>query len=169
MISTILRSFATTAAGVWLGAMILIAIVAQTTFSEMRQTGVSQPNAVAGRIMAKNFSKFDRIQWVCAALLVGSQVGRIALGERSKAEWVRLALMAGAASLFLYSAMELTPQIVNLQSEVAGVDAEAAAKAAFDSFHESSVRIAKINLVLVLAIVLSLATHRRPTTPEAVQ
>lgn len=152
-----LRALGTTAAGAWLGGMILIAIVAQTTFSEMRKTEVSQPNAIAGRVMAKNFSRFDAVQWICVGLLAASQLGRMAMGDRSRGEWVRLGLIAIAGALFAYSALVMTPGILGLQETVAGENAEVAVKAAFDSFHETSVRIAKVNLILVFSIALSLA------------
>lgn len=156
-----LRALGTTAAGAWLGGMILIAIVAQTTFSEIRKTDVAQPNAIAGRVMAKNFSRFDSVQWICVGVLVATQVGRMGMGDRTRGEWVRLFMIAAAGGLFAFSALVMTPRILGLQETVAGENAEVAVKAAFDSFHETSVRIAKVNLVLVLAIVMSLAMGGR--------
>lgn len=157
----IMRSLATTAAGAWLGGMILVAIVAQTTFSEMRATGVEQPNAIAGRVMAKNFVRFDALQWVLAGTLVVAQIGRIALGERAGVEWLRLILGFGATGVLAYSALYLTPQIVNMQAAAAGPDPDAAVKAVFDSFHHTSVGLAKVNLVVVLMLVLSLSWNIR--------
>ncbi|MBX3395101.1 MAG: DUF4149 domain-containing protein [Phycisphaerae bacterium] len=157
----IMRSFATTAAGAWLGGMILIAIVAQTTFSEMRATGVEQPNAIAGRVMAKNFVRFDTVQWVLAGTLVVAQIGRIALGERSGVEWLRMVLCLGATGVLAYGALYLTPQIVNMQATAAAPDPDAAVRSIFESFHQTSVRLAKLNLVVVFAIVLSLSWNVR--------
>ncbi len=155
--SALIRSLQATAAGVWLGGMILIAIVAQTTFSQMREAQVEQPNAIAGRVMARNFVRFETVQWVCVGVLAFGQIARMGMGGRGIGEMARLAMIGIAAAIFIYGATVLTPKIVNLQSTVAGTDPEAAVKAAFDAFHETSVRLSKINLVVVLALTLSLA------------
>lgn len=161
--SAFIRSVQATAAGVWLGGMILIAIVAQTTFSQMRDAQVEHPNAIAGRVMAKNFVRFEMVQWVCVSVLAFGQVARMGMGWRGKGEIARLAMIGVAAAIFIYGATVLTPKIVNLQSSVAGADPEAAVKAAFDAFHETSVRLSKINLGVVLVLALSLAwPSRRP-------
>ncbi|MCG8408570.1 MAG: DUF4149 domain-containing protein [Phycisphaerales bacterium] len=153
----LLRAIATSAAGVWLGGMILIAIVAQTTFSVMRQTGVDQPNTVAGQIMAVNFTRFDKVQMICAAVLVLSQTVLIIAGERKTTDWLRLVLILLATGMLLYSVTVLTPKITNLQSAVGTPDPEAAVKAVFDDFHDTAVRISKVNLVLVTLTLFSLA------------
>ena len=152
-----LRALATTAAGVWLGGMILIAIVAQTTFGTMRNTGVDQPNSVAGQVMARNFSRFDTVQSICAGVLVCYQALALIVGERSRQAWLRLGLILAASGLLLYGVLVLTPKIQNFQSAVVGPNAENAAKAIFDAFHASAVRVSKINLALVFLIALSLA------------
>jgi len=152
-----LRALATTAAGVWLGGMILIAIVAATTFSEMRQTGVEHPNAVAGQVMAKNFSRFDKLQMVCAAVLLVWQTAQLVVGRRRLGDWLRTAMILSAVGLLIYSAWVLTPRILDLQTAVASANPDAAVKAVFDEFHRTAVRVSKINLLLLAAIVLSLA------------
>lgn len=161
MMMGILRMVATAAAGVWLGGMILIAIVAQTTFTVMRTTGVEHPNSIAGQVMARNFSKFDKVQLICAGILIVWQVLRLVMGRRTIADCLRMALILLATGLLVYSASVLTPKITGLQSAVAGPDPEAAVKAIFDDFHETAVRISKINLILVAGIIFSLAWNPR--------
>ena len=160
MLMRVLRVLATTSAGVWLGGMVLIAIVAQTTFSQMREVGVEQPNAIAGRIMAVNFSRFDMMQMACAAVLVIWQAARLMSGRRGLGDWLRTGAILSAAGLLAYSTHVLTPRILSLQDTVAGLDSEAKAKAVFDDFHRSAVRVSKANLVLVAGIAFSMAWRR---------
>ena len=61
MIMKLFQAIATTAGGVWLGGMVLMAIVASTTFGVMRTTGVEHPDSIAGQVMAKNFARFDTV------------------------------------------------------------------------------------------------------------
>lgn len=157
MMMRVLRVLATTAAGVWLGGMVLIAIVAQTTFSQMREVGVEHPNAIAGRIMAVNFSRFDVMQLACAGVLVVWQSARLLSGWRGLGDWLRAAAILSAVGLLGYSTQVLTPRILGLQGAVAGPDSEAEAKSVFDDFHHSAVRVSKANLVLVAGITFSLA------------
>lgn len=157
MLTSILRAIAIAAAGVWLGGMILIAIVAQTTFQTMRTTGVEHPDAVAGQIMAKNFTRFDKVQMACASVLFGSQLLQLAAGRRTWMDWFRFGLTLAAACVLAYSGAVLTPKIAGLQSAVAGADADAAVRAVFDDFHESAVRLSKINLCLVAVLLGTLA------------
>lgn len=156
---TWVRAIAATAGGIWLGGMILIAIVAQTTFSEMRHTGIAQPNAVAGRVMARNFARFDTVQIACAGVLLAGQALLLTIDRRSARVWARLALTVAACALLGYSVGVLTPGIVDLQSSVA--ESDAAAKAVFDRFHATAVRIAKANLLIVFVVSLDLAVDRR--------
>ncbi|MFQ5430617.1 MAG: DUF4149 domain-containing protein [Phycisphaerae bacterium] len=164
------HALATTAAGVWFGGMILIAIVAATTFGEMRKTGVDHPNAIAGQVMAKNFARFDTIQIVCAAVILLWQIMQLVIRGRTALDWLRLVPIVLASGLLAYSVCVLTPKILSLQSTVAGADAEAAARAVFDDFHRSAVRVSQINLVLLVVILITLAWQRpdaRPATGDA--
>lgn len=160
MMMRVLRVLATTSAGVWLGGMVLIAIVAQTTFSQMREIGVERPNAIAGQIMAVNFSRFDAMQMACAGVLVVWQAARLLSGRRRFGDWLRTGAILLAVGLLAYSTQVLTPRILTLQGAVAGPDSEAEARAVFDDFHRGAVLVSKINLVLVTGIVFSLAWRR---------
>ncbi len=160
MLMRILRALATTSAGAWLGGMLLIAIVAQTTFSQMREAGVERPNSIAGRIMAVNFSRFDTMQMACAGVLVVWQAARLLSGRRGWGDWLRTGAILSAVGLLAYSTQVLTPRILSLQGAVAGPDSEAEASAVFDDFHRSAVRVSKANLVLVAGVVFSLAWRR---------
>lgn len=155
MLMRILRMLAGMAAGVWLGAMILIAIVAQTTFATMRTTGVDEPNSVAGQVMARNFSKFDIIQMVCASIVLLWQIAAWFGGARSLMHRVRFIAVAVAFCLACYSATVLTPRIAGMGQQLSVSDIEA--KAIFDDFHHSAVRLSQINLILVAFIAGTLA------------
>lgn len=161
MFMSLFRAIAQAAAGVWLGGMILIAIVAQTTFGVMRTTGVDRPNAVAGQVMARNFLRFDRVQLVCVCVLVAWQAAALILRPPAARDVVRSLLIVAAAGLFLYSSQTLTPRILDLQPVMAAADPDAAMTERFDEFHETAVRIAQVNLVLVLFITIEMALPRR--------
>lgn len=164
----VFRAIAHTAAGIWLGAIVMMAIVAPTTFSTMRTIGVEQPNTIAGKVMAKNFSRFDKVQMACGGVLVAWQLASLAQGRRNSRDLARTLILALAVALMLYSAMVMTPQIANMQADITAPDAEAAVKAAFDSFHTTAVRIAQIVMVLVLALNLEMSLPTRPAqVPEA--
>ncbi len=155
----VLRTLNIAAAGIWLGAMILIAIVAATTFSEMRTIdGIERPNYVAGRVMAKNFARFDRIQIACAAVLVLSHIGIAAAGRMRRGDWLRAPLILAAALLTAYGAFKLTPTIQNMQNVVAAAEnPEAEVRRVFDGFHHTAVTLSKINLSLVAILLFSMA------------
>lgn len=156
------RMLSIAAAGVWLGAMILIAIVAATTFGEMRTIeGIERPNYVAGRVMAKNFARYDRIQLFCAGVIVLSHVGLAAARGMRGGDWLRAPLLAAALLVTLYGAFRLTPTIQNMQDAVAGAaDPEAEVKRVFDGFHRTAVTLSKLNMALVAILLFSLAWSR---------
>lgn len=166
MILDLLRALAAAAAGVWLGGMIVIAVVAQTTFSEMRGIGVDRPDWIAGQVMARNFAKFDTIQMVCAALLLTWQAVVLVAGERGTSQWLRLAAILLASGLLVYSVTVLTPKILYLQSWAGQPEADAKARLLFDDFHRSAVRVSMMNLVLVTAILFSLAWRAPNARPD---
>lgn len=155
-----LQATACAAAGAWLGGMILMAIVAQTTFSVMRTTGVSQPNAIAGRVMATNFKRFDKVQIVCAVPVAAWAGTRLMSRSRQRRDWVRAGLAAAAGAILAYNAGVMTPRIESMQGDVAGADADARIKSAFDSYHSTAVRLAQANLLIVLALTLEIAAYR---------
>lgn len=154
----LLHALGTMAAGVWLGAMILIAVVAQTTFQTARTLGIASPDALAGKIMAANFSRYDKVQGICAAVLVVTQIVAPILRLRfSPRDRFRLSAIFVACICFVYGAMVLTPQIQQLQGPIDSSDVDDAIRATFDQFHKSAVMLSKINLVLLALIVLEMA------------
>lgn len=154
------QALACAAAGSWLGGMILIAIVAQTTFSVMRTTDVAQPNAIAGRVMAQNFIRFDVVQIACAAAVAAWAVGRVMSGTRRRRDWIRLGMVVAVCGILAYNAGVMTPRIESMQGDVAGADVDARVKAAFESYHATAVRLAQANLLIVLVLTLEIAEYR---------
>ncbi|MBI5764980.1 MAG: DUF4149 domain-containing protein [Planctomycetes bacterium] len=152
-----MRTLASAAAGVWLGGMIVIAIVASTTFGVLRTTDVSHPNTIAGKVMAKNFERFDRVQLACGGILGTWQAVALLAGQRSKRDIGRTVLIAAAVTLMLVSVLYMTPKIVALQPTLSSAESDAAVKAAFDEFHQTAVRLSQASLLFVLAIVLEMA------------
>src|SRR5262245_32536082 len=108
------RALAHTAAGIWLGGIIVIAIVAQTTFGVMRTTDVEKPDSVAGQVMARNFGRFNVVQSTCAAILVTWQIVSLGFCGRSVREWLRLSIIVAAAGLLAYEVAVVSPKIVNM-------------------------------------------------------
>ncbi len=157
---TLVRSIQTMAAGVWLGGMVLIAIVAATTFGEMRKTGVERPNAIAGRVMAVNFQRFDKVQSACAGMLIVGQCIVMAMGRRGGREWFHAGLIVACTGLLAYSMSVISPQILEMQSAVGSPDADAAVKAIFDKIHGTSVRVSQINLFVIAVLAISLGAGR---------
>ena len=154
------RALATLSVGAWLGGMILIAIAAQTTFEVMRTLGVATPDAFAGRIMAVEFVRFDKMQFICAALLVAYQIAQTIIGPRTGRDIFRFVLIVLACGFLCYSAFVVTPKILGMQDEVAGTTDEAL-RATFDAIHETSVLMAKLTMLVVLLIGFELALPRR--------
>lgn len=161
MFMTIVRAIAQTAAGIWLGAIVMMAIVAPTTFSVMRTVEVDRPNTIAGKVMAKNFSRFDKVQIACASVIAIWQIASLLMGRRTTRDKVRTGVILGAAGLMLYSATVMTPKIANMQADISAPDAEAAVKAAFDAFHATAVRVAQAVMVLVLILNIEMAMQQR--------
>lgn len=151
------RALAHTAAGIWLGGILVIAIVAQTTFGVMRTTGVEKPDMIAGQVMARNFGRFDVVQICCAATLLMWQTVSLAFRRRGPREWLRLSLIAAAAGLLAYQVTVLTPKIVNLQPLLAQADAEEAVRAVFRDFHQTAVRLSQALFVIVAAVMIEMS------------
>lgn len=152
-----MRTFATAAAGVWLGGMVVIAIVASTTFGVMKTADVSHPNTIAGKVMAKNFERFDRVQLVCGGILGVWQLAELLAGKRCKRDIVRAVLIAVAIALMLVSVLHMTPKIAALQPTLIIGETDTAVKAAFDDFHKTAVRLSQASLLVVLTIVVEMA------------
>lgn len=156
--SKLLHAIGTMAAGVWLGAMILIAVVAQTTFQTTRTLGVATPDALAGKIMAANFTRYDKVQGICAAVLVVTQIAAPILRLRfAPRDRFRLGAIFMACIFFVYGAMVLTPQIKQLQGPIDSSGVDDAIRATFDQFHKSAVMLSKINLAILALIMLEMA------------
>ncbi|MEK6643434.1 MAG: DUF4149 domain-containing protein [Planctomycetota bacterium] len=161
MILRLLRTLATAAAGVWLGGMIVIAIVASTTFGVMRTTDVARPNTIAGQVKAKNFARFDRVQLVCGGLLASWQVASFLSGQRSRRDVMRSVLIALAVTQMLVSALHMTPKIASMQPALGAADSEVVVKAAFDDFHKSAVLLSQATMLIVLAVLLEMTWPAR--------
>jgi hypothetical protein len=151
------RALAHTAAGIWLGGIIAIAIVAQTTFGVIRTTGVEKPDMIAGQVMARNFGRLDVVQICCAATLLMWQTVSLAFRRRGARDWLRLSLICAAAGLLAYQVAVLTPKIVNLQPLLAQENAEEAVRSVFQDFHRSAVRVSQTLLVIVAAVMIEMA------------
>ena len=157
-----LHTLCTIAAGVWLGGMILIAMVAMNTFRVMRSLDVASPDAFAGRIMAENFASFDKVQLICAAVLLAG-LGLTALIVRWRAATVvRLCLAIAATGVLVYSVQFLTPRITALQADVAAAQSDSEVRRIFEEFHASAVTLSRINLALLSVLLVSLAWSGAP-------
>lgn len=157
----LLRAVACTAAGVWLGAIIVIAIVAQTTFAVMPTTGVDRPNTVAGQVMARNFARFDSVQVACGGILALWQALELAAGRRARRDLARAVLIIAASVTMLVGVFVMTPKITNLQPLMSAADSESAVKTAFADFHRTAVRLSQATMFLVLVIALEMAWPRQ--------
>jgi hypothetical protein len=74
-------------------------------------------------------------------------------------------LLVAVCGILAYNAGIMTPRIESMQGDVAEADADARIKAAFDSYHATSVRLAQANLMLVLALTLEIAAYRGGREP----
>lgn len=166
----LMHTLSTLAAGVWLGGMVLLGpIVAKHTFRMMRTFDVAYPDAMAGKVMAASFVQFDKVQLICAGLLLLS-LGIVAVSARRKfAPVTRLCIAIVATGFLAYSVQFLTPKITSMQDEVATAETESKVRATFDEFHESAVLISKINLFLLAVLILSLGWTGPPRTTESTE
>ena len=162
--SKLFHALGALAAGVWLGAMVLIAVVAQTTFETMRTLGVAGPDVLSGKIMAANFSRYDKVQGICAGVLIVTQlltpIMRLRFSMRDR---LRLSAIFAACVLFGYGAFVLTPQLTELQGPIDPSGAEDGIRDVFDQFHKSAVMLSKLNLALLALIVLEMAWPQSET------
>jgi hypothetical protein len=150
-----------TAAGAWLGGLILVAIVAQSTFVTMRTTGVARPDSISGQVMAPTFIRFERMQMILAAIILMWAISRIASAGRNRRDWARLLMIVAAIGLLSYASQVLTPKIVELQPLLRSDAPAAEIKQRFDEFHRASVQTSKVLMVLVLALCFEMAWPRR--------
>ncbi len=157
-----LHTLSIIAAGIWLGGMIVIALVAMNTFRTMRTIYVANPDAAAGQIMAGNFEYFDTVQLACAAVLViGTGISAL-VSRRKFGPLTRLILSLIATGALIYSVQFITPKIEAMQHTVATADAESQVKQTFDEIHESAVMISKLNLALIGLVAFSLGWSGPP-------
>jgi hypothetical protein len=163
MLLTLLRVLTGLAASVWLGGLVAMAIVAQTTFGVMPATGVASPAAVAGQVMARNFARFDVVQIICAGLLALLQAAALATGQRGARVWARALLVLSACGALAYQVLLVTPRITGLQAAVSSPTVEAEVRAVFDGFHDSAVQVyrALLAILLVLMVDVGIGGDRR--------
>ena len=164
-----LHMLSTLAVAIWLGGMFFLGpFVAKNTFQIMPSIVSEHPRAAAGKIMAKNFTDFDRVQFACAGVLLVTLGISAMVADRKFGPITRLLFALVATSLLVYSAEFITPKLLSMQDAVAQVEDGSALQQKFDEIHKSSVRIASINLPLLAIITMSLgwAGPVRPFDPE---
>lgn len=164
-----LHMLSTLAVAIWLGGMFFLGpFVAKNTFQIMPSIVSEHPRAAAGKIMAKNFTDFDKVQFVCAGVLLLSLGITALVADRKFGPITRLVLALVATMLLVYSAEFVTPKLLSMQDEVAQVEEGSAVQKKFDEIHESSVRVSGANLILLAILTLSIgwAGPARPFDPE---
>ncbi|MEL6330425.1 MAG: hypothetical protein AAFR38_12270 [Planctomycetota bacterium] len=146
-----------TAAGLWLGTLVMTGATAAVMFGTSRELGPMLPefaaydgshaDLLAGAIQNQVFKLSDIIQFACATLCLASMIALIAflkLPVRTISTAVRLCSLGLALGIFSYYLMILTPRMqTNLKqyydaARLGQLETAAEARARFDADHPTA-------------------------------
>ena len=162
--------------GTWAGTLVAIAVAAPTVFETVRAheprleagpyarpaLAADAPDILAGGIVGHVVARLERVQWVCATVVLAALVlecgpfrRRLARGIASPANVMRVALIAVALGAATAHVVWAEPAVWRLRKQMYGPDVSAAARTSIERrfawYHETSERLLAGQLLLVAA------------------
>jgi hypothetical protein len=159
----------------WFGGLLFVAIAAPVVFRTVRDADPTLPKVLSvnldgqhatllsGTIVGNILESLRRVQLICAGILLLAILGQWFFIDRNDKEQlvgaiVRTALYLGAVAMLLYDWRVVWPRIQQYRNEYIDhadePDVANPAKENFDRYHQESVTIVGIMLLLLLGMIL---------------
>ena len=161
MLVTILK---TLSLGIWLGAIIMLGIMAGTVFH------LAPSRTLAGMLIGAVIAKMNILEWVCAAIALLSSAWLLVHNWNGARKW-RIVEFGGillATALLWYYSMVVNPHLNDLRQQIGDFDhpqatpAYVQARDEFDAGHKLSSTLVQINMIVILgSFMLSIVNLRR--------
>lgn len=174
MIARIVNGIYYTFAGLWFGAMVMLAISAAVTFKTVRaQMPAAEPaaqNIFAGNIVGNLIDALAVVQMICAVVIVVCIILQSTAFsyqlKRGMVNYLRVALLLVPVALLAFDRLHVNPTIrIHRAAMVETNDADA--KAAFDQYHTLAERLGGATTFLLAgAILISPLALQRETGPS---
>ncbi len=153
----VVRYVALLALVVWVGGMILLAlIVAPSTFGVLQAADPVSGRVLAGSLFGAILGNFHVVEYVCALVVLVCLFAIKFVGPPPHAFIPRVAIVAVMLMLAVVSGLPVARQIARVQSEISGpVNALPAAdplRVRFDRLHQTSTALMTINMGLGLVL-----------------
>lgn len=114
-----LRYAALLSLAIWAGGLVMLgAIAAPAAFDVTASRGVIDGRAVAGAIVGEVLSRFHRVAYLCAAVLLLSLITRRILGPRPHRAGIRVLVACLMLAATIYSGVAVSGRITSLQQRI---------------------------------------------------
>jgi hypothetical protein len=142
---------------VWLGGMISLgAVVAPSTFRVLQATDPATGRMLAGTLFGEILRIFHLVAYTCGALMIIGLLAMKFIGPPPSGVIPRIALVVLMLALELYSGGPVSREISAIQAQVSGSISQLpesdARRSRFDTLHQRSENLMKINLALALVL-----------------
>jgi hypothetical protein len=149
MVLSILKSLSL---GVWIGAIVMLGIMAPTVFH------LAPSRTLAGMLIGAVISRMNILEWSCAGVALLSAVWLLVRNWRSARRWriVELCGLVLATILLWYYSMVVNPHLNDLRTQIGDFDHPNASaqytqqRAEFDAGHKLSSTLVQVNMVVIL-------------------
>jgi uncharacterized membrane protein len=151
------RYLALAALAVWLGGMVVLAlIVAPATFRVLQDADPSGGRVIAGALFGELLSRFDLLAYTCGGVVLVALFAMKFLGPPPAAFVLRATIVAAMLGIAVYSGLSVSREIARIQAAVAmPVDELSAAdprRARFAALHRTSTTLMTVNMGLGLVL-----------------
>jgi uncharacterized membrane protein len=142
---------------VWLGGMILLAvIVAPSTFQVLQAAAPATGRALAGSLFGTMLRHFNVVSYVCGFLMLVCLFAIKFLGPPPQSFIPRVAIVAAMLVVAVYSGYPVARAIGRVQAQVSGpisaLPPTDARRVEFDRLHQTSTTLMAINVGLGLVL-----------------
>jgi hypothetical protein len=152
-----LRYAALLALAVWGGGLVALgSIAAPATFDVTAARGVADHRVLAGAIFGEALSRFHRIAYLCAAILLLSLIARRILGPRPAHAGIRALLASLMLAATIYSGVVVSARVSELQQQIGASPSSLAAddprRVEFNRLHATSGMLLLVPILGAMAL-----------------
>ncbi len=145
------RYLALTALVVWVGGMMVLAlVVAPATFRVLDAAAAAGGASLAGPVVGDILQRFNGLAYTSGGVLLVCLFVMKFVGPPPRAFTIRAAIVAAMLAVTAYSGFPLAADITRLQSQVGG--SESASRARLDQLHRTSTALMTLNTCLGLVL-----------------
>jgi hypothetical protein len=153
----LIRYTALLALVVWLGGMILLAlVVGPSTFQVLQSAAPANGSTIAGPLIGTMLRQFHVVAYVCGSLMLVCLFAIKFLGPPPQSFIPRVAIVAAMLIIAVYSGYPLTRATARVRAQVSGpvsaLPATDARRVEFDRLHQISTALMAVNAALGLVL-----------------